>query len=64
METLSTNSMTGEQDQRISEAFGRDRARLRNFIRRRVADENDVEDILQDTFNELVEAYRMMNPVR
>ena len=55
--------MTGEQDQRISEAFGLERARLRNFIRRRVPDENDVEDILQDAFYELVEAYRMMKPV-
>src|SRR6266446_4797595 len=63
MEALNKTWMTGEQDQRISEAFGRDRARLRNFIRRRVADENDVEDILQDTFYELVDAYRMMKPV-
>ena len=62
-EALSTNWMTGEQDQRISEAFGLERARLRNFIRKRVADENDVEDILQDAFYELVEAYRMMKPV-
>lgn len=60
---LSTNWMTAEQDQRISEAFGLERARLRNFIRRRVPDENDVEDILQDAFYELVEAYRMMKPV-
>jgi RNA polymerase sigma factor (sigma-70 family) len=60
---LSTNWMTGEQDQRISEAFGLERARLRNFIRRRVPDENDVEDILQDAFYELVEAYRMIKPV-
>ena len=64
MEVLSKHWMTGEQDQRISEAFGLERARLRNFIRRRVADENDVEDILQDTFYELVEAYRMMKPVQ
>src|SRR5258708_37245028 len=61
---LSTNWMTGEHDQRISEAFGLERARLRNFIRRRVADENDVEDILQDAFYELAEAYRMMKPVQ
>src|ERR1700681_883206 len=60
---LSTNWMTTEQDQRISEAFGLERARLRNFIRRRVPDENDVEDILQDAFYELVEASRMMKPV-
>ena len=52
-----------EQDQRISEAVSRDQSRLRNFIRRRVADPRDAEDILQDVFYELVEAYRMMKPV-
>jgi RNA polymerase sigma factor (sigma-70 family) len=52
-----------EQDQRISEAISRDESRLRNFIRRRVADPGDAEDILQDVFYELVEAYRMMKPV-
>src|SRR5437588_12924702 len=51
-----------EQDQRISEAVSRDQSRLRNFIRRRVADPRDAEDILQDVFYELVEAYRMMKP--
>ena len=52
-----------EQDQRISEAIDRDRNRLRNFIRKRVADRDDAEDVLQDVFYELVEAYRMMKPV-
>lgn len=52
-----------EQDQRISEAISRDRPRLRNFIRKRVVDVADAEDILQDVFYELVEAYRMMKPV-
>jgi RNA polymerase sigma factor (sigma-70 family) len=52
-----------EQDQRISEAVSRDRSRLRSFIRRRVADPGDAEDILQDVFYELLEAYRMMKPV-
>jgi len=52
-----------EQDQRISEAIARDEPRLRNFIRRRVADQSEAEDILQDVFYELVEAYRMMKPV-
>jgi RNA polymerase sigma factor (sigma-70 family) len=51
-----------EQDQRISEAVERDQSRLRNFIRRRVADQGDAEDILQDVFYELVEAYRAMQP--
>ena len=41
----------------------RERSRLRNFIRRRVADREDAEDVLQDVFYELVAAYRMMKPV-
>jgi RNA polymerase sigma factor (sigma-70 family) len=52
-----------DQDQRISEAFAREQGRLRNFIRKRVADTGDAEDILQDVFYELVEAYRAMVPV-
>jgi RNA polymerase sigma factor (sigma-70 family) len=52
-----------EQDQRISEAVSREQPRLRSFIRKRVADPGDAEDILQDVFYELVEAYRMMKPV-
>jgi RNA polymerase sigma factor (sigma-70 family) len=52
-----------EQDQKISEAISRDEPRLRNFIRRRVADQSEAEDILQEVFYELVEAYRMMKPV-
>lgn len=52
-----------EQDQKISEAIARDEARLRSFIRRRVPDRSEAEDILQDVFYELVEAYRMMKPV-
>ena len=55
--------MMVQQDQQISEAIEREQARLRNFIRRRVADQSDAEDILQEVFSELVEAYRMMKPV-
>jgi RNA polymerase sigma factor (sigma-70 family) len=54
---------TVEQDQKISEAVERDQAKLRNFIRRRVPDPGDAEDILQDVFYELVEAYRVMQPI-
>jgi RNA polymerase sigma factor (sigma-70 family) len=61
---LSVGRMTGEQNLRISEAVEREQSRLRTFIRRRVADESDVEDILQDVFSELVEMYRLMKPVR
>ncbi len=55
--------MQAEQDQRISQALERERPRLRNWIRRRVADPDAVEDILQDVFFELVLAYRLMKPI-
>ncbi len=55
--------MTTEQDRRISAAVQTERARLRNFIRKRVADEADAEDILQDVFYEFVQAYRLMKPI-
>jgi RNA polymerase sigma factor (sigma-70 family) len=52
-----------EQDRRIDSAVRRDRVRLRNFIRRRVADDGDAEEILQEVFYELVETYRLMKPI-
>ena len=52
-----------EQDRLFSEAMERDRSRLRGFIRRYVADSGEAEDILQDVFFELLEAYRMMKPI-
>jgi len=55
--------MALEQDQRISEVVKRERSRLRNFIRRRVPDPSDVEDILQDVFYKLVEANRLLMPI-
>lgn len=60
---LSIDGMVEQQDQRISEAIVREQARLRNFIRSRVPDRLDAEDILQDVFAELVEAYRLMKPI-
>ena len=60
---LSARTMAADQDQRIADAVARDGARLRNFIRRRVPDEAEAEDILQEVFYELVEAYRMMKPL-
>ena len=62
-EALRRQWLMAQQDQRISEAINREHARLRHFIRKRVADPGDAEDILQDVFYELVEAYRMMKPV-
>jgi len=52
-----------EQDRRISEVIQRERQRLLHFIRKRVEDQGDAEDILQDVFYELIEAYRLMKPV-
>jgi RNA polymerase sigma factor (sigma-70 family) len=60
---LTIDVMTAEQDQRISETVEREQARLRNFIRRRVPDAGDAEDILQDVFFELVAAYRLVKPI-
>jgi len=62
-QAISASHMAAEQHQRISETVVRERPRLRNFIRRRVADPLDAEDILQDVFAELVEAYRLMKPI-
>jgi RNA polymerase sigma factor (sigma-70 family) len=55
--------MALEQDGRISEVVKREQSRLRNFIRRRVPDPGDAEDILQDVFYELVEANHLLMPI-
>lgn len=52
-----------EQDRKISEIIAEERSRLRNFIRRRVPDPADVEDIIQEVFYELVEANRLLMPI-
>ena len=52
-----------DQDQRISQVVDQERSRLLNFIRRRVPDPRDAEDILQDVFYELVEANRLLMPI-
>jgi len=63
MKAASLERMALEQDQRISEVVKREQSRLRNFIRRRVPDPRDAEDILQDVFYELVEANRLLMPI-
>src|SRR5476649_528225 len=62
-DTAGLERMALEQDQRISEVVKRERARLRNFIRRRVPDPRDAEDVLQDVFYKLVEANRLLMPI-
>jgi RNA polymerase sigma factor (sigma-70 family) len=54
---------TSDQNRRISDTIAREQARLRQFIRNRVSDDADAEDIVQDVFYELVDAYRLMKPV-
>lgn len=61
--TLTANALMAEQDKRITETISQERGRLRNFIRRRVPDANEAEDILQDVFFEYVEAYRLPEPI-
>ncbi len=55
--------MAAEQDERIAEVVRREQSRLRNFIRRRVPDPRDAEDVLQDVFYRLVEANRLLMPI-
>jgi RNA polymerase sigma factor (sigma-70 family) len=52
-----------DQNRQISAIFAEQRSRLRNFIRRRVPDPRDAEDILQDAFYKLVEANRLLMPI-
>jgi len=62
-EALKQQCVMAEQDQQISEAIRRERGRLRNFIRRRVPDPRDAEDVLQDVFYKLIEANRLLMPI-
>jgi RNA polymerase sigma factor (sigma-70 family) len=52
-----------EENRSLADTIGRESARLRSFVRRRVVDPGDVEDILQDVFHELVEARRLLRPI-
>jgi len=60
---LNIPRLTAEQNRQISEVVYRERVRLRNFVRKRVPDAGDAEDILQDVLYELVQAYRLMQPI-
>jgi RNA polymerase sigma factor (sigma-70 family) len=62
-DAASLERMSLEQDRRITEAVKQEQSRLRNFIRRRVHDPLDAEDILQEVFYELVEANRLLMPI-
>jgi RNA polymerase sigma factor (sigma-70 family) len=63
MDERSSITLMTEQDRQISEIVAEERSRLRNFIRKRVPDPSDAEDILQEVFYELVEANRLLMPI-
>jgi RNA polymerase sigma factor (sigma-70 family) len=63
MDEPSSIALMTEQDRQISEVIAEERSRLRNFIRKRVPNEADVEDLLQEVFYELVEANRLLMPI-
>ncbi|MGD0961766.1 MAG: sigma factor, partial [Methylomonas sp.] len=52
-----------ERNRRITETIARERGRLGSFIRQRVPNSEEAEDILQEVFFELVEAYRLPEPI-
>lgn len=60
---MELDRMALEKNQRVSDVVGREQARLRNFIRRRVPDPGDAEDVLQDVFYRLVEANQLLMPI-
>ena len=57
------DSTVAEQDRNLTTVIARERGRLRSFIRRRVPDPGDVDDIVQDVFYELLEAARLLQPI-
>jgi RNA polymerase sigma factor (sigma-70 family) len=60
---VSATSSSGAARESIAAVFARTRDRLASFIRRRVSDQDEADDILQDVFRELVEAYRLPAPI-
>lgn len=62
-EVLRIDGITTDQNQRISETIAREQGRLRQFIRKHVRDDGDAEDVFQEVFYELVDAYRLMKPI-
>ena len=62
-EAASLEQMSFEQDRQITDVVKQEQSRLRNFIRRRVPDPRDAEDILQDVLYALIEANRLLVPI-
>lgn len=60
---LASDALVADKEKHIAETVARERGRLGSFIRRRVADTGEAEDILQDVFFEFTEAYRLPEPI-
>jgi RNA polymerase sigma factor (sigma-70 family) len=61
--SMAASRATSEDNARIVAAVAAQGPRLRAFVRRQVADLSEVDDIVQDTFVELVSAYRLTEPI-
>src|SRR6185436_11240564 len=55
--------LAADRERRIADEVARRRPGLRDFVRRRVADAADAEDILQDVLAELAQALRLPDPI-
>jgi RNA polymerase sigma factor (sigma-70 family) len=62
-EFVATGRMAGEQGRQVYEDLERERPRLRNWIRRRLSDPSEVEDVLQDVFFELIQVDQLLSPI-
>jgi len=62
-DVLSPDAMATDQNRRLAETIAREQSRLRQFIAKRVPDASDAEDIFQEVFSELLNAYRLMKPI-
>lgn len=62
-DVLTAEGFTADQNRRLSDAIAREQGRLRQFIRNRIQDDGDAEDIFQEVFYEFIAAYRLMKPV-
>jgi len=63
MRTAMMPMIEQDQDRQIADLLASEKSRLRRFIRRRVPNESDVEDLIQEVFFELVRAHRLLQPI-
>ena len=57
------DTLVGRQNLELDRTVRKERDRLLRFIRTRVRNEDDAQDILQDVFWQLIEAYRGLETI-